>query len=71
MNIVNQGTCSYCGEEMGLELLDSDQRCKDCAEKYVEEDEDDEHRICPYCNGSGEGAYDRIFCFACGGLGTL
>lgn len=64
---VNRGTCSYCGEEMDLELLDQDSRCPDCKE---DEPEDDEDQICPYCNGSGEGMYDGTRCPYCHGRGT-
>ena len=65
--IVNRGTCSYCGEEMDLALLDEDQRCPDCKK---DEPDDDEPEICSACNGSGEGMYDGTRCSYCYGTGT-
>ena len=68
MKIVNRGTCSYCGEEMGMALLDDDMRCPDCKK---DEPDDDEPELCTYCNGSGEGMYDGTRCGHCGGRGTM
>ena len=67
MKIVNRGTCSYCGEEMDMALLDDDLCCPDCKE----DPEDDEPEICQYCNGSGEGMYDGTRCSHCHGNGTI
>ena len=40
-------------------------------EEYDEFDgDDDEHDICPQCNGSGEGMYDGSICHACHGSGV-
>ena len=68
MKIVNRGTCSYCGEEMDMALLDEDMRCPDCKK---DEPDDSEPEICIYCNGSGEGQYDGTRCGYCGGKGTI
>lgn len=68
MKTVNKGTCSYCGEEMDLALLDEDSRCPDC-KKDPDEDNDDGD-LCTYCNGSGEGMYDGTRCSHCHGSGT-
>ena len=65
--MVNKGTCSYCGEEMDMELLDEDLRCPDCKK---DEPEDDEDQLCSYCNGSGEGQYDGTRCPYCHSRGT-
>ena len=65
--IVNKGTCSYCGEEMDMELLDKDSRCPDCKE---DDKDDGEPEICGYCNGSGEGLYPGTRCHYCQGSGT-
>ena len=67
--IVNRGTCSYCGEEMDMELLDSDHRCPDCKEDEPEDNED--NNICSACNGSGEGMYDGTRCHYCHGRETV
>ena len=66
--IVNKGTCSYCGEEMDMELLDKDSRCPDCK---VDEPEDDDGLLCPYCSGSGEGMHDGTSCSYCHGTGVI
>lgn len=68
--IVNRGTCSYCGEEMDLELLDSDNRCADC-KHLISDPEGEECSICSDCNGSGEGQYDGTRCHYCNGRGTV
>ena len=65
--IVNKGTCSYCGEEMGMELLDKDSRCPDCK---IDEPEEDDGLLCPYCSGSGEGLYPGTRCHYCNESGT-
>lgn len=64
--IVNRGTCSYCGEEMDMDKLDSDQCCVDCKKP-----DETEPELCTACNGSGEGQYDGTRCPYCKGSGTL
>ena len=66
--IVNKWTCSYCGEEMDMELLDKDSRCPDCKE---DDTDDGEPEICGYCNGSGEGMHDGTRCSYCRGTGVI
>ena len=67
VKIVNKGTCSYCGEEMSMELLDKDSRCPDCK---VDDTDDGDADLCTACNGSGEGMYEGTKCSYCRGKGT-
>lgn len=39
-------------------------------EEEVENLDDDEQPLCPYCNGSGEGLYDSSICGHCRGSGV-
>jgi len=54
-----------------MEDIDLDSLFPEEPDVTVEELYDDEEYICPDCNGSGEGQYERTVCAYCNGRGTM
>lgn len=66
----DRGTCDYCGAEVSMHVLDRDNRCPDCKEPELDNDEE-VLNICVDCNGSGEGQREGSTCPYCRGRGVV